>query len=89
MLVADQCFARCHHAHAVRPRPELDLPSLSAREVEVADLVAAGLSNRAIATRLFLSVRTVEGHVLRASAKLGVASRESLASLVSGPSGQH
>ena len=89
MLVADQCFARCHHAHAVQPRPELDLPALSAREVEVADLVAAGLSNRAIATRLFLSVRTVEGHVLRASAKLGVASRESLASLVSGPSGRH
>jgi DNA-binding CsgD family transcriptional regulator len=52
---------------------------LTSREREVADLVAKGLSNRAIARRLVLSERTVESHVGNSLAKLGYLSRTELA----------
>jgi DNA-binding NarL/FixJ family response regulator len=48
------------------------------REREVLALVAEGLANRAIAERLFLSVRTVEKHVERLLAKTGSANRTQL-----------
>jgi non-specific serine/threonine protein kinase len=54
-------------------------PALTGREQEVATLVARGLSNREIAGRLFLSVRTVEVHVDRILTKLGFANRTQLA----------
>jgi DNA-binding NarL/FixJ family response regulator len=52
---------------------------LSRREREVASLVAAGLSSRAVAEQLYLSVRTVENHLARVYDKLGVSSRAELA----------
>jgi len=52
---------------------------LTAREREVAVLAGRGLSNRDIAARLFLSVRTVESHLYLARRKLGAASRRDLA----------
>jgi non-specific serine/threonine protein kinase len=52
---------------------------LSARELEVAHLVAGGLTNKAIAARLHLSVRTVEVHVRHTLAKLGLVNRTQLA----------
>jgi len=54
-------------------------PTLSDREREVAAGVHAGLSNRGIAERLVLSVRTVDTHVQRIFAKLGVSSRAQIA----------
>jgi predicted ATPase/DNA-binding CsgD family transcriptional regulator len=60
------------------PRRE-DGSGLSAREVEVAGLVADGLTNKAIALRLHLSVRTVEVHVRHALGKLGLDNRTQLA----------
>jgi DNA-binding NarL/FixJ family response regulator len=48
---------------------------LTAREVEVLRLVAAGKTNRAIAADLFLSERTVDRHVSNIFAKLGLSSR--------------
>jgi ATP/maltotriose-dependent transcriptional regulator MalT len=60
---------------------EQPLP-LSRREREVANLAARGLSSQAIADRLFLSVRTVEGHLHNAYGKLGVNERRSLSRLL-------
>jgi DNA-binding NarL/FixJ family response regulator len=56
-------------------RPAVRLPELSARELEVLELVAAGLTNEAIAERLTLSVRTVERHLTNMYVKLGVSGK--------------
>jgi DNA-binding NarL/FixJ family response regulator len=53
-----------------RRRPEDPLSELTEREREVLSLVAEGLSNRAIATRLFITDRTVEAHVKQIFLKL-------------------
>ncbi len=58
---------------------------LTGSERKVARLVSEGLSNRAIADRLSVSVRTVEGHIYRACTKLGLADRASLATAISSP----
>jgi DNA-binding NarL/FixJ family response regulator len=63
-------------ATAVRPLP------FTAREREVAVLAARGLSNREIADRLTVSVRTVEGHLYRAGRKVGVSDRSELAGVL-------
>jgi DNA-binding CsgD family transcriptional regulator len=54
---------------------------LTDRELEVVRLAASGLTNREIAGRLFVSVRTVTTHLYRSYAKLGVNHREHLALL--------
>lgn len=65
--------ARLNLAPAPAPTP---LPhGLTAREHEVLTLVAAGLTNREIAGKLFISEHTVGVHVSRVLAKLGVARR--------------
>jgi len=58
------------------------LAVLRPREREVARLVALRLSNAEIAERLSLSVRTVESHVYRATARLGLRTRSELAAAV-------
>jgi DNA-binding CsgD family transcriptional regulator/pimeloyl-ACP methyl ester carboxylesterase len=60
---------------AVPPSLTGDETSLTEREIEVLQLLAAGLSNRVIAERLVISVRTVETHVAHIYAKLGVTTR--------------
>ena len=52
---------------------------LTPREMEVADLVAQGLTNREIATRLFLSERTAQNHVQHILGKLGLPNRSQIA----------
>lgn len=61
---------------AVRP------PHLTAREHEVAVLAADGLTSREIAERLVVSPRTVESHLYRAFAKLGIADRSELSAVL-------
>lgn len=58
--------------------------SLTRREREIATLAAHGLSNREIAAKLILSVRTVDNHLARSFAKLGVSTRGQLPSLLFG-----
>ena len=50
-------------------------PTLSAREIEVLQLIAAGKSNKEIASLLFISEGTVKTHVLSILEKLGVSGR--------------
>jgi DNA-binding CsgD family transcriptional regulator len=52
------------------------------REAEVVMLMSEGLSNRAVAERLTLSVRTVESYIYRAMVKTGATSRDELAALL-------
>ncbi len=52
---------------------------LSRREREVVTMVAAGMTNKQIAQRLFIAERTAEGHVERIRNKLGVRSRTEVA----------
>ncbi len=58
--------------------------SLTIREREIVTLAAGGLSNRQIADRLVVSVRTVEGHLYRACAKLGASDRSELPAVLRG-----
>ncbi|MGK2851531.1 MAG: AAA family ATPase [Candidatus Limnocylindrales bacterium] len=51
---------------------------LTSAEARVVELIAGGLTNRAVADRLVLSPKTVEAHLARAYAKLGVRSRAEL-----------
>jgi DNA-binding NarL/FixJ family response regulator len=55
---------------------------LSGREREIADLVALGRTNREIAGELFLSEKTVEGHLTNIFGKLGVSSRAAVAGVI-------
>jgi non-specific serine/threonine protein kinase len=57
----------------------VDAGPLSRREREVVAMVAAGMTNRQIAERLFIAERTAEGHVERIRNKLGVRSRTEVA----------
>jgi DNA-binding NarL/FixJ family response regulator len=80
--VANRLAAECGGIRT----PALDIAAhplpLTMREREIANLVAAGLSNKEIADRLVVSIRTVEGHLYRAGIKLGISAREQLAATI-------
>jgi DNA-binding CsgD family transcriptional regulator len=67
-------------ALGLRPRKRSGPPTgeLTAQEGRVADLVASGLSNREVAAELLISTKTVEHHLGRVYAKLGLRSRTEL-----------
>ncbi|WP_030213122.1 helix-turn-helix domain-containing protein [Streptomyces sp. NRRL WC-3626] len=65
-------------------QPDRTAP-LTSREREVAALAAGGLSNRDIAERLVVSVRTVENHLYRVYEKLGITARSDLGGALQGP----
>ena len=62
--------------------PDTAGPRLTAREIEVATLVAEGLTNASIATRLSIAPRTAETHVENIRRKLQVRSRAQIAAWV-------
>ncbi len=66
----------------VAPSSGLGGHHLTWREREAVELVADGLSNRAVAARMGVSVRTIEGHLNHVFAKLGIESRTELVRLV-------
>jgi non-specific serine/threonine protein kinase len=59
-------------------------PRLTPRQLEIARRVSLGLTDREIAGELFLSTRTVEGHVTRLLGKLGFSSRNQIAGWMNG-----
>ena len=63
-----------HRDRRVRPAPT----SLTPQQLEIAQLAAAGLTNREIGERLFLSPRTVGSHLYQLFPKLGITSRAAL-----------
>jgi len=63
----------------VRPSTRANPAGLTAREIEVLQLVVDGLTNGEIAAKLFVSDKTVEHHVSRILVKLGVTSRREAA----------
>jgi DNA-binding CsgD family transcriptional regulator len=60
-------------------RSAFDPRRLTAQELAVARLVAAGMSNRQVAAELFVSIKTVQFHLTHVYAKLGIGSRAELA----------
>ncbi|MDZ4264545.1 MAG: helix-turn-helix transcriptional regulator, partial [Mycobacterium sp.] len=79
---ASRLSQRCGNPETPALEKVLNPVPLSGREREVAVMVSQGLTNKAIAERLGVSVRTVEGHVYKACMKLGVPDRAALATTV-------
>lgn len=78
---ADALAQQCGVSTSALRRASEPLP-LTDRECEIVRLLGQGLSGREIAEQLVLSVRTVDGHIYRAMAKTGTASRDELAALL-------
>ncbi|HEV8399731.1 MAG TPA: helix-turn-helix transcriptional regulator, partial [Gemmatimonadales bacterium] len=75
----DRASAELRATGQTKPRAgDNVLDCLTPQEFEIASLAASGLTNKQIAERLFLSHRTVGGHLHRAFPKLGVATRAAL-----------
>ncbi|MGH3825011.1 MAG: LuxR C-terminal-related transcriptional regulator [Pseudonocardiaceae bacterium] len=70
--------ARCEGAATTSLRIPAAAAELTAREHEIAGLAARGLSDAAIAERLFISQRTVESHLHHTYTKLGISGRDEL-----------
>jgi DNA-binding CsgD family transcriptional regulator len=71
--------ARARAARGRVGRPGAGAHALTATERRLAELAASGLSNREVAARAFVSVKTVEANLTRVYRKLGVRSRVGLA----------
>lgn len=72
---ANQLQRECEGARTPALVAGLEPLPLTVREREIVALAASGLTNREIAARLVVSVRTVEGHLYRAGTKLGNSNR--------------
>jgi DNA-binding CsgD family transcriptional regulator len=67
---------------AAAPAPTVDGLPLTRREHEIALLATSGLTSKAIAASLHLSVRTVNNHLARTYAKAGISCRAELAAIM-------
>ena len=78
-LSTDEAIAYAQRRRGERKRPSSGWASLTPTERDVVRLVSEGLANNDIATRLFVSPRTVQTHLTHVYSKLGLTSRVQLA----------
>lgn len=78
-LSTDEAIAYAQRGRGQRKRPSTGWASLTPAELNVVRLVSEGLPNKDIASRLFVSARTVQAHLNNVYAKLGLTSRVQLA----------
>jgi DNA-binding CsgD family transcriptional regulator len=78
-LSTDEAIAYTQRGRGERKRPSSGWASLTPTERDVVRLVSEGLANNDIATRLFVSPRTVQTHLTHVYSKLGLTSRVQLA----------
>jgi DNA-binding NarL/FixJ family response regulator len=81
---AQRLAAECQGAQTPALRAATMPQPFTARQREIISLAAQGLSNKQIADRLTVSIRSIEGHLFRASQRVGANSREQLISLLRG-----
>jgi predicted ATPase/class 3 adenylate cyclase/DNA-binding CsgD family transcriptional regulator len=74
-----EAIAYARRGHSDRKRPTSGWDALTPTEHDVVRLVSQGLANKDIATRLFISPRTVQSHLTHVYTKLGLTSRVQLA----------
>jgi DNA-binding CsgD family transcriptional regulator len=80
-MALEDAAAYARRGRGERNRPSTGWASLSPSEAEVVELIREGTSNAEIAARLYISPRTVQSHLTRIYAKLGVKGRTALAVL--------
>ncbi|MGV9870867.1 helix-turn-helix domain-containing protein, partial [Rhodococcus koreensis] len=78
---AQRLAGECERADTPALRESSEPVPFTGRQREIVQLASHGLTNREIAERLIVSVRTVEGHLYRASQKAGVTSRADLVAI--------
>jgi len=81
---AQRLAAECQGTQTPAIRAATTPQPFTARQREIISLAAQGLSNKQIADRLTMSTRSVEGHLFRASQRVGANSREQLISIMQG-----
>jgi DNA-binding CsgD family transcriptional regulator len=74
-MSTDEAIAYAQRGRGQRKRPTNGWASLTPTELDVVRLVSDGLANKDIATRLFVSPRTVQTHLTHVYTKLGLSSR--------------
>jgi DNA-binding CsgD family transcriptional regulator len=77
-LSTEEAIACAQRGHGERKRPTSGWGALTPTERDVVRLVSEGLTNNDIATRLFVSPRTVQAHLTHVYTKLGLTSRVQL-----------
>ncbi len=87
-LSTDEAIAYAQRGRGERKRPTSGWASLTPAEHDVVRLVSEGLGNKDIATRLFVSPRTVQTHLTHVYTKLGLASRVQLVQEAARQAGQ-
>jgi DNA-binding CsgD family transcriptional regulator len=82
-LSDEELMAYVERTRGTRGRPAIGWQSLTPTELQVAELVREGLTNRQIAERLLMGAETVKTHVSHIFSKLDIAKRSQLAAIAS------
>jgi DNA-binding NarL/FixJ family response regulator len=80
--IAQRLATECQDAQTPALRVATMPQPFTERQREIISLAAQGLSNKEIADRLTMSIRSVEGHLFRASQRVGANNREQLISMI-------